>query len=37
VENRVKKQIRLAKKDLTDEEVNNLAKDPEAAQKLMQE
>ena len=37
VENRMKKQIRLAKKDATEEEVAALARDPEAVQKLMQD
>lgn len=34
---RLKKQIRLTKKDATEEEVEALARDPEAVQKLMQE
>ena len=34
---RIKKQIRMAKKDATEEEVESLARDPEAVQKLMQE
>ena len=33
----MKKQIRLAKKDATDEEIDRLAKDPEAVSKLMEE
>ena len=37
VENRMKKQIRLAKRDATEEEVEQLARDPDAVQKLMQE
>lgn len=37
VQARIKKQIRMAKKDATDEEVDNLSRDPEAVQKLMQE
>ena len=36
VQNRVKKQIRLADKNLTEEEVNDIARDPEAVQQLMQ-
>lgn len=33
---RLKKQIRLTKKDATEEEIEALARDPEAVQKLMQ-
>ena len=33
----MKKQIRLAKKDATEEEIDRLAKDPEAVSKLMEE
>jgi len=37
VQSRIKRQLRIAKTDATEEELESLARDPEAAQKVFQE